>query len=108
MAGKPKNTPRDKFIMKVSLNDLEKTSSKFRQASRETHEIMGGIEKAVKELEETWEDAGKQVFFKYFQEWQAHISGVTELLNIAANELDAVAERYLKADGDIPPEVEDR
>lgn len=90
--------------MKVSINDLEKTSSKFRQASQETHEIMGGLEKTVKELEETWEDAGKQVFFKYFQEWQAHISGVSELLNMAANELDAIAERYLKADSDNPVE----
>lgn len=91
--------------MKVSLDDLERTSSKFRQASRQTSEIMSDLEKVVKELEETWDDAGKQVFYKYFQEWQIHIAGVSELLNIAAGELDAVAERYLRADGDEPVQV---
>lgn len=99
-----KNKSGIKINMKVSLNDLRNVSREFKAASQETDALMARLNAVVKRLEETWNDAGQEVFYKYYEEWQANISGVSELLNLAANELDAVAERYYKADGDELPQ----
>lgn len=105
-AGKSKKRPKGKLAMKVSLSELENTSGKFRMASRDTIAIIDDLDKTMKKLEETWDDANQETFFKYFSEWHTHTLGVSELLNLAANELDAIAERYYKADSSELPTSE--
>lgn len=99
---KTKKQAKNRTSMKIPLDELHKTADEFRTASQETGLIMNRLDKVVRGLEESWDDAGKQVFYQYYKEWFAHIGGVSELLNVAANELDAIAERYSKANGDIP------
>lgn len=88
--------------MKISPSELQKASQEFKAASRESEEMMSRLENVIKNLEITWEDAGQQVFFQYFQEWHAHVGGISQLLNLTAEELNAIAERYSIADGDLP------
>ena len=87
--------------MKISPSELQKASQEFKTASQETDEIMSKLEKVIKSLEESWEDAGQQIFFRYYQEWHTHVSGISQLLNLTADELNAIAERYSNADGDL-------
>ena len=88
--------------MKISLSELQKASQEFKSASSDIDEIMVRLEKVTKDLEASWEDAGQQVFFQYYQEWHSHISGISQLLNLTADELSAIAERYSVADGEPP------
>lgn len=91
--------------MKISPSELQKASQIFKAASRETDEMMTKLEKVIKDLESTWEDAGQQVFFQYYQEWHSHIGGISQLLNLTADELNAIAERYFQADADVDTEI---
>lgn len=86
--------------MKISLSALQKASSEFKASSLETEMMMDRLQKVIKELESSWEDAGQQAFFQHFQEWRTHISGISHLLDMTANELDGIVARYIKADGD--------
>lgn len=97
---KQKGKIRKKNVMKISPSELQKASQEFKAASQETDEMMSKLEKVVKDLAATWEDAGQQVFFQYYQEWHAHIGGISQLLNLTADELNAIAERYATADAD--------
>lgn len=89
-------------MLKISPSELQKASQEFKAASQETDEIMNRLENVVKNLETSWEDAGQQVFFQYYQEWHSHVAAISQLLNLTANELSAIAERYSNADGDLP------
>ena len=84
--------------MRVSLDDLKKTAKEFRNASIETNAIFNRLEKSVKDLEESWDDASQQIFYRYYQDWHTHIVVISQLLDMSANELDGIAERYLSAD----------
>ena len=88
--------------MKISPSELEKAAQEFKTASLETDQMMSRLEKVIKNLETSWEDAGQQVFFQYYQEWHAHISGISQLLSLTGDELNAIAERYSSADGELP------
>lgn len=99
---KQKSKTGNKNIMKISPSELQKASQEFKTASQETDEMMGRLEKVIKNLEATWEDAGQQAFFRYYQEWHTHVGGISQLLNLTAVELNAIAERYSIADADLP------
>lgn len=85
--------------MKVSLNELQKAAEEFIKASDETDAILEHLQKTVKKLEENWEDANQEVFYSFYSEWNAQISGISFLLKLSAQELNAIAERYAVADG---------
>lgn len=95
-----KRKPGNSYSMKVSLDDLEKTAKEFQKAGDETNAILNRLEKSVKDLEDSWDDAGQQIFYKYYQDWHSHIVVISQLLDMAANELNAIAERYHSADND--------
>ena len=88
--------------MKVPLEDLQKAAAEFKSASEETDQVIRKLEKVVKRLEDSWDDQGQQIFFKYYQEWHTHISGFSQLLDAASMELYAIAQRYSDADSDSP------
>ena len=88
--------------MKISPSELQKASREFKTASLETDEMMSRLESVIKNLEATWEGAGQEAFFQYYQEWHTHIGGISLLLNLTGDELNAIAERYSEADGDLP------
>ncbi len=88
--------------MKISLIDLQKASKEFKAASQASDEIMANLKKVMENLESTWEDANQQTFYQYYQEWHNHARGVSQLLNLTADELNAIAERYFSADSDTP------
>ncbi len=99
-ANKSKISTKSKDGMKVSVDELQKASREFRVASQETDSIMTRLEKVVKDLEATWDDAGQQVFSQYYREWLTQTVGISQLLKLTATELDAIADRYYAADGD--------
>jgi WXG100 family type VII secretion target len=87
--------------MKINIEDIQTTAAEFKKASEDTEDMIVRLQQAVKKLEESWEDAGQQTFYKYYQEWHTHISGFSQLLEVIGTELDAIAARYMEADGDI-------
>lgn len=84
--------------MKIPVDDLVWAASKFREASSSTDALISDLESTMGRLQESWEDAGQQVFFLYYQEWRESIGAFPEILATIAGELDAMAERYTKAD----------
>lgn len=85
--------------MKINPSELQRAAQEFEAASQATDEIMGNLEKVISELQTTWDNVDQQVFFAYYQEWHSHVIGISQLLNLTANELNAIAERYSSADG---------
>ena len=92
--------PKNRVIT-VSPDTLYEVAGKFRTAGEQTDKIIDGLDKSLKELEETWKGIDQQTFFKYFEEWRGNISGVSQLLQLAARELDSMAEKYYSADSDL-------
>lgn len=88
--------------MKASLEEIKNAASEFKKASSETDEIIDRLELAVKRIEDNWDDAGQQIFYKYYQEWHNHISGFSQLLDTISVELKAIADRYEDADSTFP------
>jgi WXG100 family type VII secretion target len=95
-----KHANRNDLNMKIPLSELEKASKEFRAASQSTDEVMKKLDKVIKDLESVWEDAGKQIFYQYYREWHIHAGSISQLLNLTADELNAIAERYSVADGE--------
>lgn len=102
---KQKNETRNSSLMKISPYELKKISKEFEIASQDTAAIISRLQKIVKDLELSWDDAGQQAFYRYYQEWNSHISGVSQLLSLTADELNAIADRYSLADSDSPGDV---
>ena len=85
-------------VMKVSPDELLETADEFHRASKETEVMVSRLNQAMKKLEETWSDAGQQVFYQYYKEWQQHMGGFSLILDLVAKDLKAIAERYSDAD----------
>ncbi len=94
-----KNEPDNRSIT-VSPDTLSDVAAKFREAGEETDRIINQLRDTLKDLENTWKGADQQMFYKYFDEWQSHMTGVSHLIRLAAQDLDSMSERYFAADRD--------
>lgn len=84
--------------MKIPIDDLLWASGRFREANNTTDALIGDLETTMRKLQDSWEDAGQQVFFSYYQEWRDSIGAFPEILAAIARELDSLAQRYADAD----------
>ena len=84
--------------MKVMPDELLETAGEFHRASQETEAMISRLNEAMKKLEESWSDAGQQIFYQYYKEWQQHMGGFSIILDLVSKDLTTIAERYTDAD----------
>lgn len=89
---------KDPF-MKVSTEELVVAATEIEQAADEMQLLTERIEKIMAHLEENWQDAGKQTFYQYYDEWHRYMGGFSQILNMTAKELKSIAENYEEVSG---------
>lgn len=92
------NKEKDPY-MEVSTDELVVAATEFEQAADDMQLIIERLEKTIAHLEENWQDAGKQTFYQYYDEWHRYMGGFSEILNLTAKELKSIAENYDEASG---------
>jgi WXG100 family type VII secretion target len=84
--------------MRITPENLVEAGHDFQQASKDIQSIVNRLEGTMGKLEETWSDAGQQVFFQYYSEWRQHMGGFSEILDEIARQVLAIADRIEEID----------
>jgi len=78
----------------LSPNDLHSAAEEFSKAHKELQTILERLSDTMASLEDKWSGTSQQMFYKYYTEWQTHIEGFNHLLDVAAKEMHAMADRF--------------
>lgn len=84
--------------MEMFTDELIGAADEFQKASGEIEKIVERLSASVKKLEDAWSDAGQQMFYQNYKEWETHMGGFSTMLQLIARNMQAIAERYLEAD----------
>ena len=84
--------------MEIFSDELIGVADEFQKASGEIAIIVERLSASVKKLEDAWSDAGQQVFYQNYKEWETHRGGFSTMLQLIARNMHAIAERYMEAD----------
>ena len=82
----------------LSTKDIIAAAEEFESASKQSQELVAKLEKVAERLKDKWSGSAQEAFYKHHDEWQALMRGQVALLTGIAFELQALAERYEKAD----------
>ena len=77
---------------------LENASEEFKQAGVDLQEILKKLDETTGGLKDQWEGAAQQTFYKQYKELRQYMEGFSILLGHISTEMNAMAERYSKAD----------
>ena len=82
----------------LSVAKIRDTAKEFTRAGRDSQAIMKRLEKAVSKLEKEWSGINQEMFYAHYTEWRNLMQGHVVLLMRIAMEMQALAERYERAD----------
>lgn len=82
----------------LSVAKIQDAAKEFTRAGRDSQVIMKRLEKAISKLEKEWSGVSQEVFYNHYAEWQNLMQGHVALLMRIAMEMQALAERYERAD----------
>ncbi len=82
----------------IAPDELRRAAHAFAQANKDSQAIMEKLEKAMAELEGKWGGVTQQMFFKNYKDWRQYMGSLVVLLNNTAGDMQAIAERFEKAD----------
>jgi WXG100 family type VII secretion target len=77
---------------------LTGAAEQFDQAGKDLQGILAKLDETTGGLKDQWEGAAQQVFYKQYVELRQYMEGFTILLGHISIEMNAMAERYDKAD----------
>jgi WXG100 family type VII secretion target len=83
---------------KLSLSDVRRTAEEFARAGRDSQAIVNQLEKSITKLEKTWGGVTGEMFYSHYKNWRMLMQGHVALLQRISQELQALAERYERAD----------
>jgi WXG100 family type VII secretion target len=86
------------LTVKIRADELIVASEDFQKASNEIGSIVERLNTSVKNLEDAWSDAGQQLFYQNYKEWETHMCGFSTMLQLISQNIQAVAQRYLEVD----------
>ena len=82
----------------LSVAKIRDAAKEFAHAGRDSQAIMKRLEKAVSKLEKEWSGVNQETFYTHYSEWRNLMQGHVVLLMRIAMEMQALAERYERAD----------
>ena len=82
----------------LSVAKIRDAAKEFSRAGRDSQAIMKRLEKAVSKLEKEWSGVNQEMFYTHYTEWRNLMQGHVVLLMRIAMEMQALAERYERAD----------
>lgn len=82
----------------IAPEEIHLAAKSFHQASKDTRRIAEDLAKAIETLQVKWQGASQQLFFQDYKEWENHALGYSGLLANIALQLDAIADRFERAD----------
>lgn len=78
----------------VPIELLFETSREFSQGAKDTAALQNRLQKKIKVLEQSWQDASNQQFFRYYRELDQQLGVCNQIMEVMAREMSAIAERY--------------
>ncbi len=82
----------------LSVDKIEATAEEFECAARDSQAIMKRLEKAITKLEKERNGVSHEIFYGHYAEWHRLMQGNVVLLMRIAKEMQALADRYQRAD----------
>lgn len=84
--------------IQISPIELQEAAEEFRQASMDSQALMDRLDTTMDGIERKWSGSAQQVFYQSYAQWRVHFSGLAMLLGDISQELEALAERFLRED----------
>jgi WXG100 family type VII secretion target len=82
----------------VQPEELYKSAQDFSKASKDLQAINKRLIRSTSNLENKWAGASRQVFYRRFEELKEYMEGMSSLMKNISQEMQAMAERFQKAD----------
>ena len=84
--------------MQIQPDELRQSAEEFNKAGKETQAILKRLDDSTGELEKKWAGAAQQIFFKQYKDLRQYMEAFSVLLGNVSLEMQAMADRYEKAD----------
>ncbi len=82
----------------IMPDELREIASSFRKANKDSQKIVADLDEAMATMRAKWQGSTQQLFYQKYIQWRDHSAGYAELLSNIAREIEAIAERFAKAD----------
>jgi len=82
----------------IQPEELHKSALAFRKASKETLTILKKLDATTSDLENKWSGVTQQTFYKQYRELHQYMEGFAAIMTNVAQEMQAMADRFEKAD----------
>jgi len=82
----------------IQPDSLRGAAEQFNQAGKDLEGILKRLDETTNELKTQWEAASQQVFYKQYGELHQYMEGMKILVGHISLEMQAMAERFEKAD----------
>lgn len=82
----------------IQPEELYKSAREFIEAGKETQAIIKRLDEATDNLENKWAGVTQQVFYEQYRELRQYMEGFAAMMTNVAQEMQAMAERFEKAD----------
>lgn len=80
----------------IPIDLLFETAREVAKSRKEMTALKLRLEKKMKLLEKSWSDASSQQFFDYYREVDQQLGATGPILEMIAEQLQAIADRYEK------------
>jgi WXG100 family type VII secretion target len=84
--------------LKINPDDLLITAGELGEAYRESQATLIRVDKAVAALENKWEGASRQAFYRNYKDWRTAMAGMAVLLRQVSREMTVMAEMFQKTE----------
>lgn len=84
--------------LSITPESLTAAAGEFHTAGDDLLAILKRLDETTGGLQEQWEGAAQQAFFKKYQELRQYMEAFSILLDHISTEMNAMAERYDSAD----------
>lgn len=78
----------------VPIDMLFDVARDFADGAGDLAILQDKLEKKMKFLENSWNDASNQQFFRYYRELDQQLNVCNQIMDVMAREMNAIAERY--------------
>jgi WXG100 family type VII secretion target len=84
--------------IKIAPDQIRQVSSQLKQFSQEHQATSSQLSAAVNGLQGVWEEPEKDLLVQQFEQWKLAMTQFTQLVDGAAQQLDATASRFESID----------
>jgi WXG100 family type VII secretion target len=85
-------------ILKVNPEDLRAAANELAEAHKESQATLTRVDQAMTALENKWQGASRQIFYRNYKDWRTAMGGMAVLLKQISREMTEMAADFKKAD----------